>query len=488
MLLMRDNTEFIPVKNPNLQESRTEAKHLPIAQRLSSFDEVEQTYTKEEAENEAARCLKCPTHWCEKQCPAGVPVTDFIAAFRRGDVEGAYQLIRGASALPEICSRVCPQHKQCQSECTRSIRSMAVGIGRLERYVVDAHYASGAAEKTAASTGKKVAVVGAGPSGLSVAQFLTDKGHAVTVYDKEDRMGGLMEYGIPNMKLEKGIVERKIQSMERQGVTFVYNTLVGRDITEAELESQFDAVVLAIGTGNARKLQIAGLDQAKGVYMAVDFLTSNTKSFLDSKLSDGKNVSAEGKHVIIVGGGDTGNDCVGTSIRTGAASVTQLEMMPKHVGREFIHSPRIPKLKEVKTDTSQEECKVRFGKDPHIYQTTVKEIKTDASGQITAVVTVDLDAIYDEHFRLSLEEIPGTEKELPCDLMIIAAGFSGPDHTVIDHFKVDITERSNIATTDYRTSKENVFACGDCRTGQSLVVKAMVDGRTCADVVDAYLK
>jgi glutamate synthase (NADPH/NADH) small chain len=455
--------------------------------RLTTFDEVEITYTEEEAQLEASRCLRCPTHWCAKECPAGVPVTDFIAKIREKDYEGAYQLISTASTLPEVCSRVCPQEKQCQSNCTRAIRSEAVGIGRLERFVVEQHYKNLKANKPA-PTGKKVAVVGSGPSGLSVAQRLADKGHSVTVYEHSDRVGGLLRYGIPNMKLEKGLLDRKISAMEAQGVTFKTGVDVGTDIKAQELISQNDAVVICAGTGNARGLKLDGADSVKGIHFAVDFLTANTKSLLDSGLTDGKNISAKGKDVIIIGGGDTGNDCVGTSVRHGCASVTQIEMLPENTVKNIIFDPLPSKQKERKFDSSQEECLNVFCRDPHIYQTTVKAVQADGEGNIKSVTVVSLDAKKDSAGRLNMVEIPGSEKTLPCGLLIIAAGFLGPKAYVAESFGVDTTPRSNIAADGYKTNVEKVFACGDCRTGQSLVVKAMAEGRNCAEAVDEYLR
>lgn len=487
-MFMPDNTKFEVVKNPNLAEERTDNNRLDMDGRLNTFQEVEHTYTKEQAENELARCLKCPTHWCQKKCPAGVPVTDFIAKARSGDYEGAYRLIRTASTLPEFCSRLCPQEKQCQSDCTRSIRTMAVGIGKLERYVVEQHYASGIPEQTAPSTGKKVAVVGSGPSGLSVAQRLTDLGHSVTIYERNDRPGGLLEYGIPNTKLEKGVLDRKINSMKQQGVQFITCTNVGEDKPAQELLDQYDAVVLSVGTGNARTLALDGAEGVKGIYPAVEYLSSFTKSLLNSDLKDGKAISPKGKDVIIIGGGDTGSDCVGTSIRGGCASLTQIEMLPKKVGHTYIHDPYIRRPAEVKHDSSMEECQKVFGKDPHLYQTTVKAVQADENGNLKSVTTVSLEPVYDEHFRLTMKEIPGTEKILPCQLLIVAAGFLGPQSYVAKAFGAETTRRSNFDTKDYATNVSKLFACGDCRTGQSLVVKAMADGRDCADVVDSYLK
>lgn len=479
-MFLRDNTVFVPVDDPNLAPERTANGQLDMERRLSTFDEVEFTYTEEEALTEAGRCLGCPTHWCSKACPAGVPVTEFIAKARAKDYEGAYRLIRTASTLPEMCSRVCPQEKQCQSNCTRGVRTQAVGIGRLERFVVEQHYKNGGKEDSAAPTGKRVAIVGSGPSGLSAAQRLADLGHAVTVYEQAGRPGGLLEYGIPNMKLEKGVVARKVEAMKAQGVQFRTGVAVG-EAEAKELVRDYDAVVLCAGAGNARTLKLEGAEGAQGIYPAVEFLTSNTKALLDGE----KAVSAKGKHVVIVGGGDTGSDCVGTSIRQGCASVTQIEMLPEHPSKPLISSPRPQKAPEAKTDHSQEECKSVFGQDPHIYQTTVKAVRKDGNGQIESVTTVNLEAGYDEERRLVMRELPGTERTLPCQLLIIAAGFLGPLPELARAFGVETTERSNIA--GYATNVEKVFACGDCRTGQSLVVKAMVDGRDCADAVAEFL-
>jgi glutamate synthase (NADPH/NADH) small chain len=479
---MSDNTLFVPVKDPNMDPLRTPADQLDMDQRVATFQEVERTYTEEQAKKEAARCLKCPTHWCQKSCPAGVPVTDFIALARAEDYEGAYRLIRTASMLPEMCSRVCPQEKQCQSNCTRSINTQAVGIGKLERFVVEQHYASGAGEPKAQPTGKRVAVIGSGPAGLSAAQRLTDLGHSVTVYERSDRVGGLLEYGIPNMKLEKGVVERKAESLTAQGVVFKTGINVGVDVTAQQLENEYDAVVLAVGTGNARTLNPEGVEGVRGVMSAVEFLTANTKAVLDGD----EPIFAQGKQVVIVGGGDTGSDCVGTALRQGAAGITQIEMLPAKTGREVLFAARPQREKEAKHDFSQEECKTVFG-DPRNYQTTVKSVRGDLDGNLQAITLVSLEPNYDERFRLTMTEVPGSEREIPCELLIVAAGFIGPEGYVAQDFSLTTDGRSNIVTQDHRATGK-VFACGDCRTGQSLVVKAMVDGRDCADAVDTFLK
>lgn len=338
-------------------------------------------------------------------------------------------------------------------------------------------------------TGKRVAVVGSGPSGLAAADQLNKRGHHVTVYERDDRIGGLLMYGIPNMKLEKSVIDRKIEIMKDEGVEFVTGVNVGKDVKASKLLKEYDRVILACGAKNPRDLNAPGRD-AKGIYFAVDYLSEVTKSLLDSDLTNKKYVPTKGKHVVVIGGGDTGNDCVGTSIRLGAASVTQLEMMPKAPDKRRADNPWPEWPKVCKTDYGQEEAIAVFGHDPRIYQTTVKEFLKDKNGSLNGIVTVRLENKRDEKTgRMVMSEVAGSEKKLPADIVLIAAGFLGSEKYVTDAFGVSLDQRTNVKTKDgkYQTSAQNVFVCGDLHRGQSLVVWAIREGREAAAEVDLSL-
>ena len=331
-----------------------------------------------------------------------------------------------------------------------------------------------------ARNGKSVAVIGSGPAGLAVADYLNKRGHAVTVYEREDRPGGLLMYGIPNMKLQKEIVARRTDLMSAEGVEFALNTDVSGEGKAEELLEQFDAVILCAGAGKPRDLTVTGRD-VKGVCFAVDFLKSTTKALLSGGLREGNHISAKGKRVVIVGGGDTGNDCVGTCIRHGCASVVQLEMMPKAPDERTAQNPWPEWPRVCKTDYGQEEAIAVFGADPRLYQTTVTELLSDESGALRAVKTVKLGA--------DLKPLAGTEEELPCELLLIAAGFTGCEGALPQAFGVELTGRGVVQTQaeGYATNVPKVFAAGDMRRGQSLVVWAIAEGRAAAREVDRFL-
>ena len=380
--------------------------------------------------------------------------------------------------FPEFTGRVCPA--LCEAACTCGLHGDPVTIKENELGVIEDAWERGLVQPRPPKvrTGKTVAVVGSGPSGLAAADQLNSRGPLVTVFEKSDRPGGLLMYGIPNMKLEKEIVLRRVQLMEAEGVQFVTGMDVGRDKKAQEQLAQYDAVVLCCGAGHPRDLNVKNRD-VKGVHFAVDFLGATTKSLLDAQLKDGKYVSAKGKKVVIVGGGDTGNDCVGTSIRHGCKSVIQLEMMPKAPDARTENNPWPEWPKICKTDYGQEEAIAKFGADPRIYQTTVTELIADKDNNLTAIKTVKLGK--------DLKPVAGTEETVPCDLLLIAAGFLGPQDYVPKAFGAEQGERSNMKTEGYATNVPKVFAAGDMRRGQSLVVWAITEGRAAARAVDEYL-
>ena len=393
------------------------------------------------------------------------------------------------NSFPEFTSRVCPA--LCEAACTCGLIGEPVATRENEYAIIENAYEKGYADPRPPKvrTGKTVAVVGSGPSGLAAADQLNKRGHSVTVFERSDRIGGLLMYGIPNMKLEKQVVERKIKVMEAEGVIFVTGTDVGKDLKAEKLLKDFDRVVLACGASNPRDINAPGRD-AKGIYFAVDFLKANTKSLLDSNFQDGKFVSTKGKNVVIIGGGDTGNDCVGTSIRHGCKSVTQIEMMPKAPDQRAENNPWPEWPKICKTDYGQEEAIALFGHDPRIYEATVKEFVKDKNGNLKAVKIVKLSWEKDpETGRMKMTEIPGSEQTLPADIVLIAAGFLGSQKYVTDAFKVNLDQRTNVSTApgQYETSVKNVFAAGDMHRGQSLVVWAIREGRQAARAVDESL-
>ena len=318
---------------------------------------------------------------------------------------------------------------------------------------------------------------------------LNRRGHSVTVFERRDRVGGLLRYGIPNMKLDKSVIDRRVDLMKAEGIEFVTNADIGKDVKADKLLKEFDRVLLCCGAANPRDIKAEGRD-AKGIYFAVDFLTSVTKSLLDSNFEDHAYIDAKGKHVVVIGGGDTGNDCVGTSIRLGAKSVTQLEMMPKAPDTRAANNPWPEWPKVCKTDYGQEEAIAVFGHDPRIYQTTVKEFLKDKNGNLNGIITVKLESKKDEKTgRMVMSEVPGSETKLDADLVLIAAGFLGTEKYVADAFGVELNARTNVSTAEgaYATSVKNVFAAGDVHRGQSLVVWAIREGREVAHAVDESL-
>ena len=481
-----------------LEYERKEAKAVSPKERIKNFNEFHTPLSEAEQRCQSARCMDCGVPFCQsgmniKGMTSGCPLNNLIPEWNdlvyTGNWEQAYNRLHKTSNFPEFTSRVCPA--LCEKACTCGLNGDAVCTKENEMAIIEHAYANGWAgpKPPKVRTGKRIAVVGSGPAGLAVADQLNTRGHNVTVFERADRIGGLLRYGIPNMKLEKHIIDRKLEVMKAEGIEFVTEANVGEKIKAKKLVDEYDAVVLACGASNPRDINAPGRD-AKGIYFPVDFLKATTKSLLDSDLKDNQYISAKGKRVVIIGGGDTGNDCVGTSIRHGAASVTQLEMMPKAPDTRAENNPWPEWPKVCKTDYGQEEAIAVFGHDPRIYQTTVKEFLKDKNGNLCGLVTVKLESKKDEKTgRMMMAEVPGSEQKMDADLVLIAAGFLGTENYIANAFGVDLNARTNVATAEgaYATNVKNVFTAGDMHRGQSLVVWAIREGREAAREVDESL-
>ncbi|MDE7197347.1 MAG: glutamate synthase subunit beta [Lachnospiraceae bacterium] len=481
-----------------MEYGRRVSKDVGPKQRIKNFNEFHEHLTMEEQQEQGARCMDCGVPFCQSGmtlcgmtsgCPLHNLVPEWNDLVYTGNWEQAYYRLHKTNNFPEFTSRVCPA--LCEAACTCGLHDEPVATKENEYAIIENAYEKGyaAANPPKVRTGKSVAVVGSGPSGLAVADQLNRRGHQVTVFERSDRVGGLLMYGIPNMKLEKQIIDRKIKVMEEEGVTFVTNSDIGRDVKADKLLKDFDRVVLCCGSSQPRDIAVPGRE-AKGIYFAVDFLKANTKSLLDSNFQDKKYVDTKDKNVVIIGGGDTGNDCVGTAIRHGAKSVTQIEMMPKAPDARAESNPWPQWPKVCKTDYGQEEAIAVYGHDPRIYEATVKEFLKDKNGSLKAVKIVSL--AWEKNpdtGRMDMKEIEGSEKMLDADIVLIAAGFLGSQKYVTDAFKVELDGRTNVQTEPgrFRTSVDRVFTAGDMHTGQSLVVKAIRQGRECAREVDESL-
>ena len=483
-----------------LEYKRETAKVLPPKVRIANFNEFRTPISKEKQTIQGARCMACGVPFCQSGmmlngmasgCPLHNLVPETNDLVYTGNWKQAYLRLSKTHSFPEFTSRVCPA--LCEAACTCNLDSEPVSTKENERAIIETAWQEGWVKPQIprVRTGKTIAVVGSGPSGLAAAQQLNRRGHNVTVYERSDRPGGLLRYGIPNMKLEKSVVDRRIHLMEEEGVKFVLNTNVGKDITAEELLKKYDRVILACGASNPRDIKAPGRD-AQGIYFAVDFLKSTTKALWanDMKLKTGSYISAKGKNVIVIGGGDTGNDCVGTSIRHGAKSVLQLEMMPKAPDERTPMNPWPEWPRVCKTDYGQQEAIAVFGSDPRVYTTTVKEFVKDKKGNLCKAVLIKLESKTDEKTgRKMMVPVEGSEYTVDADLVLIAAGFLGSQDYVTKAFGVEVNERTNVKTEagKYSTNVKDVFTAGDMHRGQSLVVWAIREGREVAREVDENL-
>ena len=466
--------------------------------RIENFNEFHMPLSKEERKKQGARCMECGVPFCQSGMmiggmTSGCPLNNLIPEWNdllfTDNMGQALNRLLKTNNFPEFTARVCPA--PCEAACTCGLNGNPVSIKENELEIIENGFEKGyiKANPPKIRTGKKVAIIGSGPSGLAAADQLNKRGHLVTVFEREDRVGGLLMYGIPNMKLEKHIIDRKIDIMKEEGVTFVTGADVGGNYKANKITKEFDSVILTCGASNPRDINVPGRS-AKGIHFAVDFLKSTTKSLLDSNLKEGTYISAKDKNVLVIGGGDTGNDCVGTSVRHGAKSVIQLEMMPKLPDQRAENNPWPEWPRVCKTDYGQEEAIEVFGHDPRVYQTTVKEFVADEAGNVCKAKLVKLEnKFHEETKRYFMAEVSGSEYEVDVDLVLIAAGFLGTQSYVAQAFGVELNERTNVATEygTYKTMEDNVFVAGDMRRGQSLVVWAIREGREVAKEVDTHL-
>jgi NAD(P)H-dependent glutamate synthase small subunit len=437
---------------------------------------------------QGGRCMDCGVPFCQSGCPVNNLIPEWNDLIYKDQWKQAIMRLWSTNNFPEFTGRVCPA--PCEGSCVLGINEPPVTIKNIEQAIIDHAWENGwvVPRPPAMRTGKKVAVIGSGPAGLAAADQLNKAGHLVTVFERSDRVGGLLMYGIPNMKLDKtAVVERRTKLMEQEGITFVVNTHVGKDVDVHELMHQFDAMILACGATAPRDLKVPGRD-LKGIHFAVPFLHANTKSLLDSNLRDGQYLSAKDKDVIVIGGGDTGTDCIGTSLRHGCRSLVNFELMPQPPGTRAPDNPWPQWPRIYRTDYGHEEAAATFGHDPRNYRLLTKEFIGDEKGHVRAVKSIDVQWS-GTNGKIAMSEIPGTEKIWPANLVLLAMGFLGPEETIVKKLGLETDPRSNFKADygSYATSVEGVFAAGDCRRGQSLVVWAINEGRGAARQCDLYL-
>lgn len=465
--------------------------------RVHNWDEFHLHMPEENLRTQGARCMDCGIPFCHtgtliSGMASGCPINNLIPEWNdlvyRGLWHEALDRLHKTNNFPEFTGRVCPA--PCEGSCVLGINNPPVTIKNIEYSIAEKGWESGwiTANPPSQRTGKQVAVIGSGPAGLCAAAQLNTAGHWVTVFERADRPGGLLMYGIPNMKLDKEqVVMRRLKLLEEEGVKFLCNTEVGKDFPAETLLKEFDAVVLCTGATRPRDLPIAGRD-LKGIHFAMEFLTANTRAVLD-RHRNGNFISAEGKDVVIIGGGDTGTDCVGTSIRHGCNSLVQLEIMPQPPLERAVNNPWPEWPKTYKMDYGQEEAAAKFGADPRTYLTTATHFEGDETGQVQAVHTVQIEWQRNDKGQFVPEPVPGTEKVLPAQLVLLAMGFLGPEQPLLEAIGLERDARSNVKADyeNYTTSIPGVFAAGDCRRGQSLIVWAFNEGRGAARECDLYL-
>ncbi len=462
---------------------------LPVV-RLNDYDEIYHDHDTEMLKVQGARCMDCGVPFC--QSASGCPIDNLIPEWNdlvyNDRWHEAIERLHKTNNFPEFTGRTCPA--PCEGACVLGITNPPVTIKSIENAIVDRAWAEGwiVPRPPEVRTGKSVAVIGSGPSGLSAADQLNSVGHNVVVYERANRIGGLLQYGIPNMKLSKEVIQRRIDKLVAEGIEFRTGVNVGKDVTLKELQKQYDAVLLCCGATNPRDLPIPGRD-AKGVHFAMEFLTANTQQSVHGDSLNGSFITAEGKDVIVIGGGDTGTDCIGTSLRHGCRTITNFELLPKPPEDRTPENPWPEWPRIFRVDYGHEEAQAKFGRDPREYELLSKEFLKDDAGKLRGIRTVAVQWTRTGEGGWSMSEIEGSEKEWPAQLILLAMGFLGPEQYLPESFGLKTDPRSNFEAKhgEFTTNLDGVFAAGDCRRGQSLVVWAINEGRGAARAVDTYL-
>lgn len=462
---------------------RKEAGYRPLNDRIYDYGEVEQTLDDKDRMEQAARCMDCGVPFCHWGCPVGSKIPEWQDLVYKGDWKGAYEVLHSSNSFPEFTGRVCPA--PCEKSCVLAIHSEAVTIRENEASTVEHAFNLGYVNPRIpeARTGKKVAVVGSGPAGLAAADVLNQAGHEVTVFEKNNAIGGLLRFGIPDFKLSKTVIDRRLQIFIAEGIIFKTNVNVGVDITREELLSEYDAVILANGAEQPRDLPVEGRE-LKGVHFAMDFLTQQNKRVAGEKIDEELSILAKKKHVLVIGGGDTGSDCVGTSIRQKAKSVTQIEILPKPAEKRADNNPWPYWPTTLRTSSSHMEgCERRWS-------LSTKRLIGDEQGQLKQVELVAVEWGKDEAGRWMMTEVPGSTEIMDVDLVLLSMGFTQPVHNgLLEQLGLEYDSRGNVKVNARKqTSVDKVFACGDIEAGASLVVRAIQAGKTAAISVDEFLE